>query len=269
MMWKIWCTSTSNQTMPFCRSAAPSWWLIIILSKKSMSVTIWNVSIISRRFSLTIEMKRWLYFRIRKCPATNWPIHSTHDSEWEPRRFMAICHSGSVKTHFKVMDSLNLNHFNPLGFLGFKSGQLKVICATNVAARGLDIDDVNVVINFDFPMEIETYVHRIGRTGRKNNKGYSYSFFTDSENSSLASSLIEILQESENEIPDELVRISEAKRVSKKTMKTRTTSHYRPKPYRNYSQPTGNYNRFKSGDRHRNYQHDDYYWSTSLTLCII
>ncbi|OTF69821.1 ATP-dependent RNA helicase-like protein, partial [Euroglyphus maynei] len=85
---------------------------------------------------------------------------------------------------------------------GFKLGQIKLLCATNVAARGLDIDDVNIVINYDFPGDIETYVHRIGRTGRKDNKGIAYSFFTDRFNSLLAKKLIEILRESNNKIPE-------------------------------------------------------------------
>jgi superfamily II DNA/RNA helicase len=45
--------------------------------------------------------------------------------------------------------------------------------ATDVAARGLDVNDVKYVINYDFPKEIEDYVHRIGRTGRKTKEGYA------------------------------------------------------------------------------------------------
>jgi superfamily II DNA/RNA helicase len=53
----------------------------------------------------------------------------------------------------------------------FKSGRVPVLVATDVAARGLDIKDVNLVVNFDFPNQIEDYVHRIGRTGRAGKKG--------------------------------------------------------------------------------------------------
>ncbi|KAH9417310.1 hypothetical protein DERP_007307 [Dermatophagoides pteronyssinus] len=94
---------------------------------------------------------------------------------------------------------------------GFKIGQIKLLCATNVAARGLDIDDVNIVINYDFPDDIETYVHRIGRTGRKDNKGIAYSFFSNRLNPLLARQLIEILRESNNQIPEQLSIISTSK----------------------------------------------------------
>ena len=56
----------------------------------------------------------------------------------------------------------------------FKDGQLRVLVATDVAARGLDIDDVDVVFNYDVPDEQEYYVHRIGRTGRAKKHGVAY-----------------------------------------------------------------------------------------------
>jgi ATP-dependent RNA helicase RhlE len=58
----------------------------------------------------------------------------------------------------------------------FKSGSLKVLVATDVAARGLDVDCVSHVINFDLPMEPEAYVHRIGRTGRAGASGIAIAF---------------------------------------------------------------------------------------------
>ena len=58
----------------------------------------------------------------------------------------------------------------------FKAGQLQVLVATDVAGRGIHIDDVSHVINFTLPEEPEDYVHRIGRTGRAGNKGISISF---------------------------------------------------------------------------------------------
>lgn len=58
----------------------------------------------------------------------------------------------------------------------FKSGKLKVLVATDVAARGLHIDDVNLVINYDLPQDAEDYVHRIGRTGRAGASGEAISF---------------------------------------------------------------------------------------------
>jgi len=64
---------------------------------------------------------------------------------------------------------------------GFKMGNFRYLVATDVAARGIDIDNVTLVINFDIPMEKESYVHRTGRTGRTGNKGKAITFVTPSE----------------------------------------------------------------------------------------
>jgi ATP-dependent RNA helicase DeaD len=63
----------------------------------------------------------------------------------------------------------------------FKDGSINVLVATDVAARGLDIDAVDYVINFDAPNDPDTYVHRIGRTGRAGMEGTAVSFFTAEE----------------------------------------------------------------------------------------
>jgi ATP-dependent RNA helicase DeaD len=63
----------------------------------------------------------------------------------------------------------------------FRSGQIKVLVATDVAARGLDIDDISHVFNYHLPDETEVYVHRIGRTGRAGKTGIAISFFTPRE----------------------------------------------------------------------------------------
>ncbi|MBS1779124.1 MAG: DEAD/DEAH box helicase [Bacteroidetes bacterium] len=67
----------------------------------------------------------------------------------------------------------------------FKSGQIKVLVATDIAARGIDIDQLSHVINFDLPEVPETYVHRIGRTGRAGLEGVAYSFCDEEEKDNL------------------------------------------------------------------------------------
>ncbi|RKL66100.1 RNA helicase [Salipaludibacillus neizhouensis] len=64
---------------------------------------------------------------------------------------------------------------------GFKTGNFRYLIATDVAARGIDIDNVTLIINYDVPMEKEGYVHRTGRTGRAGNKGKAIMFATSRE----------------------------------------------------------------------------------------
>lgn len=63
----------------------------------------------------------------------------------------------------------------------FRSGKCRILVATDVAARGLDIPHVTHVINYDLPKDIDDYVHRIGRTGRAGKKGLATAFFTDDD----------------------------------------------------------------------------------------
>ncbi|MDG1480828.1 MAG: DEAD/DEAH box helicase, partial [Myxococcota bacterium] len=64
---------------------------------------------------------------------------------------------------------------------GFKDGSIRVLVATDVAARGIDVDDISHVINFDLPHPAEVYVHRIGRTGRAGASGQAISFCDETE----------------------------------------------------------------------------------------
>jgi superfamily II DNA/RNA helicase len=64
---------------------------------------------------------------------------------------------------------------------GFRNGDFRYLVATDVAARGIDVDNVTLIINYDVPMEKESYVHRTGRTGRAGNKGKAITFATASE----------------------------------------------------------------------------------------
>ena len=63
----------------------------------------------------------------------------------------------------------------------YRRGLVGVLVATDVAARGLDIDDIEVVINYDIPLDVEYYVHRIGRTGRAGKEGRAYTFVVGRE----------------------------------------------------------------------------------------
>jgi ATP-dependent RNA helicase DeaD len=60
---------------------------------------------------------------------------------------------------------------------GFKAGKLRVLVSTNVASRGIDVNDVNAVINYEMPQDNDDYLHRIGRTGRAKKLGVAYLFY--------------------------------------------------------------------------------------------
>ncbi|GAB2259125.1 hypothetical protein Droror1_Dr00027265 [Drosera rotundifolia] len=85
----------------------------------------------------------------------------------------------------------------------FRSGRSPVLVATDVAARGLDVKDIRVVINYDFPTGIEDYVHRIGRTGRAGATGVAYTFFSE-EDARYARDLIKILEGANQRVPQEV-----------------------------------------------------------------
>ncbi|CCE63333.1 hypothetical protein TPHA_0E02410 [Tetrapisispora phaffii CBS 4417] len=85
----------------------------------------------------------------------------------------------------------------------FKSGKCNLLLATDVAARGLDIPNVKTVINLTFPLTVEDYVHRIGRTGRAGQTGTAHTLFTEQEKH-LAGGLVNILNGANQPVPEEL-----------------------------------------------------------------
>ncbi|BFY99613.1 hypothetical protein BsWGS_02652 [Bradybaena similaris] len=90
----------------------------------------------------------------------------------------------------------------------FKSGTVRILVATDVASRGLDVKDITHVLNYDFPSHIEEYVHRIGRTGRAGRSGTSLTFMTRNDWKN-AQQLVDIMSEANQNIPDELVAMAE------------------------------------------------------------
>ncbi|CAK9833470.1 Probable ATP-dependent RNA helicase DDX17 [Anthophora retusa] len=92
----------------------------------------------------------------------------------------------------------------------FRSGKAPILVATDVAARGLDVEDVKFVINFDYPSCSEDYVHRIGRTGRRQKTGTAYTFFTPN-NSNKANDLIQVLKEANQVINPKLLELADSK----------------------------------------------------------
>ncbi|VIO88339.1 ATP-dependent RNA helicase An3, putative [Brugia malayi] len=131
---------------------------------------------------------------------------------------------------------LQRNHYNVMPIHGdlkqyererhlemFRSGQTNILVATAVAARGLDIPNVNHVINFNLPTDIDEYVHRIGRTGRAGNIGLATSFFTD-RNRNISHDLMDLLVESNQEVPEWL------EKMTKENYKSPSKSYDRARP---------------------------------------
>ena len=92
----------------------------------------------------------------------------------------------------------------------FRKGKAPVLVATDVAARGLDIPGVSFVLVYDFPLQTEDYVHRIGRTGRAGAVGASHCFFTE-DNTHAARELVQILEGAAQTVPDALRDMAEAR----------------------------------------------------------
>jgi len=89
-----------------------------------------------------------------------------------------------------------------------KTGDVHILIATDVASRGLDIEDVTHIFNYDFPHNIEEYVHRVGRTGRAGKTGESISLVTKHDWAQ-AKELISILEEANQEVPHQLRRMAD------------------------------------------------------------
>ncbi|XP_054743116.1 ATP-dependent RNA helicase vasa isoform X3 [Anastrepha obliqua] len=123
-----------------------------------------------------VETKRGADFLASLLSETEFPTTSIHGDRLQRQREMALA--------------------------DFKSGKMKVLIATSVAARGLDIKNVKHVINYDLPSSIDEYVHRIGRTGRVGNNGRATSFFDPDQNAAMASDLVKILEGASQEVPE-------------------------------------------------------------------
>ncbi|XP_072319926.1 probable ATP-dependent RNA helicase DDX17 [Eucyclogobius newberryi] len=93
----------------------------------------------------------------------------------------------------------------------FRSGKAPILIATDVASRGLDVEDVKFVINYDYPSSSEDYVHRIGRTARSTNKGTAYTFFTPG-NMRQARDLVRVLEEARQAINPKLLQLLDSRR---------------------------------------------------------
>lgn len=108
----------------------------------------------------------------------------------------------------------------------FKSGRKSILIATDVASRGLDVENVKLVINYDFPKAVEDYVHRIGRTARGNvTEGHAFTMFTRDDIGN-GRAFIQLLKDSNQEIPSALEDLVRSSRSSSNTSRRGSGSNY-------------------------------------------
>uniref|UniRef100_A0A8C4PZ88 RNA helicase n=1 Tax=Eptatretus burgeri TaxID=7764 RepID=A0A8C4PZ88_EPTBU len=129
-----------------------------------------------------VETKRRCDELTRKMRRDGWPAMCIHGDKSQPERDWVLQE--------------------------FRSARAPILIATDVASRGLDVDDVKFVINYDYPNNSEDYVHRIGRTGRSSKTGTAYTFFTPG-NGRQASELVSVLREASQAINPKLLAMAE------------------------------------------------------------
>ena len=112
-------------------------------------------------------------------------------------------------------------------FNAFRDKECNLLVATDVAARGVDLPNVEHVINYTFPLTIEDYVHRIGRTGRGDSVGNSWTFFTTADKAH-AGALVNVLQTAKQEVPKDMFQFSLATKRKGESHATPPPSHLTP-----------------------------------------
>ncbi|GFN78187.1 ATP-dependent RNA helicase dbp2 [Plakobranchus ocellatus] len=132
-----------------------------------------------------VETKRKADDIARRMKRDGWPVLSIHGDKSQQERDWALN--------------------------DFRNGRNPLLIATDVASRGLDVEDIKFVINFDYPNCSEDYVHRIGRTGRATNTGTAYTFFTPN-NAKQAADLVQVLREAKQVISPKLLQLEENSR---------------------------------------------------------
>lgn len=132
----------------------------------------------------------------------------------------------------------------------FRNGFCQVMVATDVASRGLDVEDIDVVFNYDFPYNCEDYIHRIGRTARGGKTGTSVSILTE-EDGGVAHDLIQSLKDAGHDVDPKLTKLREWYTLNKAN--TKVYQGKQKRRYNNYNKSGSNY----GGQRNRGGQYDD------------
>ncbi|CAG8568077.1 1592_t:CDS:10, partial [Ambispora leptoticha] len=102
--------------------------------------------------------------------------------------------------------------------LNFMQGKIWVLIATELMARGMDFKGVNLVVNYDFPQSVQSYIHRIGRTGRAGRNGEAVTYFTK-DDAPFLKSIVNVMKESGCEVPDWMLTLKPPSQNAKKQVR--------------------------------------------------
>ncbi|OMJ21406.1 ATP-dependent RNA helicase ROK1 [Smittium culicis] len=102
----------------------------------------------------------------------------------------------------------------------FKKGKLWILISTELMARGIDFKGVNLVINYDFPQSVASYIHRIGRTGRAGREGKAITYFTK-EDAPYLKNIVNVMRQSGCEVPEWMLQLKNPDSTQKKNLKKR------------------------------------------------
>lgn len=153
--------------------------------------------------------------------------------------YLAVVFCRTKRRASKLNEELQLEGYNSAELHGdlsqnkreqvmraFREARLQILIATDVAARGLDVEGVSHVFNFDIPQDTDSYIHRIGRTGRAGDKGLAYTFVTQREQSTL-----DLIESATNQRPEKvafqnggIIRVADATRRSSESREDRRDS---------------------------------------------
>ncbi|KIH51348.1 helicase protein [Ancylostoma duodenale] len=133
------------------------------------------------------------------------------------KRFHVINYSRGIEEytsgHLRHLYRSNRDHI----IESFRSGRLWVLICTELMGRGLDLRNVNLVINFDLPTSIVSYIHRIGRTGRAGRKGRAITYFTEADTKYLRS-IATVIHQAGFEVPEYTLSLKPLSRNQKKEL---------------------------------------------------
>ena len=129
----------------------------------------------------------------------------------------------------------------------FENNEASILIATDVASRGIDFKNLDVVINYDMPNNFESYVHRIGRTGRRGKSGLSISFISNDDNLGYINMLTNMLEDSGQYIPEFLYEIKSERLSNGYNNNNRNRNSF------NRHDMQRNYTRYNSDNEHRTF----------------